>query len=714
MEVNFSMVNNSSNSRRLSHTANSKNENDILGELTKYPNKGVLIAHLVNFKLYQISNDTKQQNLELKGIENILNESNSSITLDEVQHLLNNESYLFQVQLPSSLKQAIIYLINNDGSEYQRFVNKLIPNAHRYLEDNDIPNLAKDILIGKLEVWVNEALEGEKSARLTARRRIQEVFENNFASLNLSSLNLTTIPANIFCYLINLTSLNLSGNLLDGLPEGVFNGLIKLENLNLSNNDLCMLPERVFNGLTNLEYLHLSNSHLVVLPERIFNDLTKLKILDLSNNQLWSIPERLFKDLTKLENLNLSNNQLSTLSDELLSVLFNIRRRINLMENRFSVTEVKRIQDSFISSNARVNISVYEGEQSLDTTSYSTIDGLKIIVDSPPIHGTVLNTKVILNSDRVSRFGFILEEPYFQSHQLSTSSGELFHGPLNTFHSLATTHNLTTNLHDILTVAEVNYQLGLNWEELEQSNVFNQFLNHVSRMADARPGTQGRNRMYQSLASIIMAMDQNAELLKVCFNIARESTQTCGDRVALSFIQMQLQTRLYQANPSLSQLFSQQKAMCALELIYKLARDKVEGLTGIIDEVEVYLTYIKHLKDYLEVDIENILYEALSNVTRADIEAARAKLTDTLTDDYIYKALLDSNVVKERYASEFKAIQDQPEFDTLPLDVESDSAYSTRMKNLDSRFTEAKVNFLKEQLRNFERVFETLPPLVNG
>ncbi|MFN7094633.1 MAG: NEL-type E3 ubiquitin ligase domain-containing protein, partial [Burkholderiales bacterium] len=474
------------------------------------------------------------------------------------------------------------------------------------------------------------------------------------------------------------------------------------------------LPERIFNGLTNLEYLHLSNSHLDMLPERIFNGLTKLKNLNLSINELWNISEKLFKDLTKLENLNLSNNQLSTLSDELLSVLFNIRRSINLTKNRFSVAEVKRIQDSFISSNARVNISVYEGEQSLATTSYSTFGGLNMLRGFHA-HSTTLSTRVILDRDsRASGFGFILEEHDFQGHQLSTSLANHFHESLNTFHSLATTHNLTTNLHDILTVAKVNYQLRLNWEELEQSNVFNQFLNHVSRMADARPGTQGRNRMYQSLASIIMAMDQNAELLKVCFNIARESTQTCGDRVALSFIQMQLQTRLYQANPSLSQLFSQQKAMCALELIYKLARDKVEGLTGIIDEVEVYLTYIKHLKDYLEVDIENILYEALSNVTRADIEAARAKLTDTLTDDYIYKALLDSNVVKERYASEFKAIQDQPEFDTLPLDVESDSAYSTRMKNLDSRFTEAKVNFLKEQLRNFERVFETLPPLVNG
>ncbi|MFN7095266.1 MAG: NEL-type E3 ubiquitin ligase domain-containing protein, partial [Burkholderiales bacterium] len=231
-------------------------------------------------------------------------------------------------------------------------------------------------------------------------------------------------------------------------------------------------------------------------------------------------------------------------------------------------------------------------------------------------------------------------------------------------------------------------------------------------MADTQLSHESSATVLANLAKIIIAMDQNSELREICFNLASESTQTCGDRVALGFIQMQLQVKLYKADASLSELFAQQKAMCTLGIIFKLAQNKVNSLTGIIDEVEVYLTYIKHLNDYLQVDIDDILHEALSNVTQDDIQTARVCLKDTLTDDYVYAALINFDPIKKLYASEFKAIQDQPGFDTSPDEEENGEAYKARMKSLDNKFKQAKVNLLKEQLRNFEQVLEPLPPLV--
>ncbi|MFN7095337.1 MAG: hypothetical protein ACK4M7_08240, partial [Burkholderiales bacterium] len=96
------------------------------------------------------------------------------------------------------------------------------------------------------------------------------------------------------------------------------------------------------------------------------------------------------------------------------------------------------------------------------------------------------------------------------------------------------------------------------------------------------------------------------------------------------------------------------------------------------------------------------------------INAAREHLNKTLTKDYVYKALVDSDIAKERYASEFEAIQNRPEFEAIPLDGESDGAYQERMKNLENSFKEAKVNFLKQQLKNDKQVLKSLPPLVDG
>jgi hypothetical protein len=51
-----------------------------------------------------------------------------------------------------------------------------------------------------------------------------------------------------------------------------------------------------------------------------------------------------------------------------------------------------------------------------------------------------------------------------------------------------------------------------------------------------------------------------------------------------------------------------------------------------------------------------MLYGSLSDIKCDNINAARERLNKTLTDDYVYEALVDSDIVKKRYASEFGAI----------------------------------------------------------
>ncbi|MFN7095426.1 MAG: leucine-rich repeat domain-containing protein, partial [Burkholderiales bacterium] len=233
--INFSNVNSPKHS-----FPNSRDKEERLGKLINFPHKGLLLAHLINFKLYQKSNNIEKQVVELTIIQDILNEPNSSITFDEVQHWLPSESVLFQNQLPYPFRQAIIDLINNGGSEYQKFVNNLVPNSKDFLEENAIPNLTiitKYILVrDKINSWVNIAPAGERDARLTAKLRFQEAFENNSKFLDLSSLQLTTIPTNIFYNLTNLQVLDLSNNYLKTLPDNAFDGLANLTKLFLSGN----------------------------------------------------------------------------------------------------------------------------------------------------------------------------------------------------------------------------------------------------------------------------------------------------------------------------------------------------------------------------------------------------------------------------------------------------------------------------------------------
>ncbi|MFN7093895.1 MAG: leucine-rich repeat protein, partial [Burkholderiales bacterium] len=744
----------------------------------------------------------------------------------------------------------------------------LTTSSTSFFKDNGIPSVEKDVLISKLDGWVDEALDGEKPARLTTKSRILDTYHRNLIRLDLSGLGLTTLPSGIFksltnlkkLYLynnqlstihertfnglinleelnlknnqittlsdgtfdelINLSDLNLSNNLLSSLSDNVFKSLIKLRWLELNNNRLIALQPRVFNRLATLKYVYLSDNRLSTIHHEVFNELANLRKLHLSNNQLNTIHERAFKGLTNLDELNLkhnqittlldgtfdelinlsdltlSNNLLSSLSDNVFKSLINLNRleldNNLLTELQYGVFKsLTTLEYLYLSSNrlSTINHGVFNelanlrklhlSDNQLNTIHERAFNGLTNLKELDLKHNqltTLLDgtfnelinlsdlylSNNLLSSlpdrvfDELTQLKMVdLQENRFNIEAVDQIKSSLrrdsnikiyisvYEGlPLPTLHHLSfenrfeslppetipaiitrniisayrasslfeTNLTLMDNLRKVFKQANSPYHLQMDWNQFEQPNIFNGFLNKINKMADTQKNPARKAIVYSNLTKIIIAMEQNPELREICFNLARESTQTCGDRVALGFIQMQIQAKLYKPNASLSELFTQQKILCALDIIFNLARNKVNSSSGIIDEVEVYLTYVKNLKDYLQVEITDILYEALSDVTQDDIENTRKCLNETLTDDYIYEALVDSEIVKIRYKDEFKVIQDQPEFDTSLQDEESDGAYKERMNNMLIKFKKEKISFLKAQLKSFA----SLPPLVEG
>ena len=199
-------------------------------------------------------------------------------------------------------------------------------------------------------------------AEKEAIARIHLVQKRNEEKLNLSSLGLEVIPAQVF-EISSLISLNLSSNQLTNIPEeigrlsglthlnlqdnqlshidGIFSDLGKLKSLDVSKNLLTCLPEDLCQ-VSNLAYLDLSKNKLTSLSESI-GKLRSLALLYLSRNQLTCVPEsigllhnllRLYLDYNKLTNLPtsigqlsslkelyLQSNQLSTLPDTLNNIL---------------------------------------------------------------------------------------------------------------------------------------------------------------------------------------------------------------------------------------------------------------------------------------------------------------------------------------------------------------------------------------------------------
>jgi Leucine-rich repeat (LRR) protein len=709
--------------------------------------------------MYNISN---RRTLIIKNvIPNNLLDQQFIDTLKSLQELKNSlksgkisqSQFLLDIRKIKIQSKEINALFKPDNEFNYWFTNndyrtKRMTKIIEYLEAT-YPAENLENFVGQLEVWVNEAPDGEKEARSTARSRILDAYNGNLNGLTLDSLGLTRLPIGVLNYLTKLEWLDLSNNQLRELPDGVFNGLTNLGSLRLFNNKLRELPDGVFNGLTNLRDLRLIMNKLRELPEGIFNGLTKLKSLDLSHNQLSELHEGIFNELTKLECLDLTGNQLREFPAGVSNGLTKLRS-LDLSNNPIvlhagifnGLTGLENLRLTNNSHLSELPDGVFNGLTAL--THLELYHNQLSVLHAGVFNGltNLTNLKLFNNQLSVLHAGVFneltkLEELSLYRNQLSELPDEVFNGLTklrfvnleqnrfsfravnqirNSFqhsnmriaisvHEEERTTSITDNLtimnrlNEILKQARSKYQLKLNWDRLDQDGIFNAFLKKVPQMADVKDGSKDKAAaVYGNLATIIRAMDKNPELRETCFNIAHESTQTCGDRVAFGYIQMQLQVKLHKPNPSLSELITQQKAMCALEIIFEIAGAKAKSARGVIDEIEVYLTYIKHLKDYLQVEITGMLYESLSDIKQSDINAARERLRETLTDDYVYTALVDSDIVKKRYAREFEEIQAQPEFDVESKDGESGWAYQERMKNLGNRFKEAKVNFLREQL----------------
>ena len=172
-----------------------------------------------------------------------------------------------------------------------------------------------------------------------ALERIEEAARTGATGLNLTRLELTTLPVQIG-QLVNLTSLNLSDNQLTSLPAEIGH-LVNLAFLDITSNRLVSLSSAICR-LVNLTSLEFSFNQLQTLPAEI-GQLNKLTLLNLSANGLQTLPAEIGK-LIKLEVLNadggwLSNGMLTTLPVEIKRL--NNLTSLDLSGNQFTTLPVE-------------------------------------------------------------------------------------------------------------------------------------------------------------------------------------------------------------------------------------------------------------------------------------------------------------------------------------------------------------------------------------
>lgn len=177
-------------------------------------------------------------------------------------------------------------------------------------------------------------------------------------TLDLSSRNISVVPATAFACLPELETLILSNNTLSAVCDDV-NSTVQCDDVSFNQSSIY----QCFAGLEKLQYLDLSRNNISVLDSVVFCELGALLTLNLSGNSLESLDSQCFAGLDKLEELDVSRNSVSVLERAVFSNLGQLLR-LNLSRNSLEsidskcFTSLEKLQQLDLSMNS---ICVLEG-----------------------------------------------------------------------------------------------------------------------------------------------------------------------------------------------------------------------------------------------------------------------------------------------------------------------------------------------------------------
>ncbi|NBO24398.1 MAG: leucine-rich repeat domain-containing protein, partial [Chlamydiae bacterium] len=143
--------------------------------------------------------------------------------------------------------------------EIQLFLKAAKSRAEKFIKEN-YPAVQECIPVFPPFESTNEGFK-------TAIARIEEFCRSWSTTLNLSNLNLTSLPEELFRLGNRLESIDLSGNKITTIPDG-FKSLAALKEVNLSRNRISSVPS-CMDSMPSLEKIDLTNNPIPFLSNHV-------------------------------------------------------------------------------------------------------------------------------------------------------------------------------------------------------------------------------------------------------------------------------------------------------------------------------------------------------------------------------------------------------------------------------------------------------------
>ena len=487
-------------------------------------------------------------------------------------------------------------------------------------------NVSLHPYLGRLMQWLQKAPADEMTARRNVVRQIvlglnelPRQFEIKAKEFGLTSL--PELPP-------GLGFLEVSGNRITELPELPVN----LARLHVDENPLNGLP-KLPAGLEALSVRETRLSTLRELPDT-------LEHLDVSYNELSVLPElpagltTLFANYNRLTVLPEIPSQLSVLyvRNNELTVLPELPpslRELTCSQNRLSMI-------SNLPANMRLNTARYRGSPTFFSCDFFC---QSLLPETPDFDAHI--------SSRNYRSVILANGPQIwipAAPELVAAASEIFEvdEPASDMHATSTQATAETNANllsrappdrDLVpTTGEELARQESGWcfpQEFEFARQFNQFACRITEVEDYQ-NVYTRSSLIKRVNALVKDMRRSCELRDLCFNIAADATQTCGDRIALTLRDMELARIDHHARTgkySMEELFSLGEGFFKLQILDDLSQKKFRELSSTSsseEEIGMRMRYQSGLAAALQLPgvARGMLFERCARVADEDLRAA--------------------------------------------------------------------------------------------
>jgi hypothetical protein len=506
----------------------------------------------------------------------------------------------------------------------------------------DTPEQRRIVLTAQLNSWSSENSGNTR----VAIQRIMACYDGGAGShkLDLSNLELSSLPSCMMNELTFLTELNLTGNHLRALPRNFWN-LCNLQVLDCRHNFLEDVPHEGLQLVEHLAVLDLSNNELIALPQQLRN-LANLRILNCANNNFEALPVCLdgLRNATTIDfSRNCINGAMPVAFGQLNNLIMNDQRRaLPRQQNQENPAPRPTVVPSIVLTGGRPSNFFGGGERELSDREIAELLSSGFFGESEPAPqeqprppSPVITRRPVNPALLQSRDALLQLRNPAPAPRPVVVRPVLRGEPANSFETMK--RAAPDERQDLweLEVPTVRGDRAL-WNNLIA------WLNKLVTAIDYRSETT-RPLTAERVLSVIQMAEQDQVYRQIFSNALAEASDRCSDKATYHLTRLEIQKAITSAQAqSPNQMLEVLKGAFAAGLLEDCARELMATTHRNEDEVEVFLGLQLKLKGEfnLPIGIRNMDYLFYAHLADDHIVQVKNKVHRQLQDKTRFAAFL--------------------------------------------------------------------------